>query len=62
MVQDSGSVANLVAETHLSKLQVRRALAYWKSHLAEIEQAIEENSRPLREWRELYPFVRMPAS
>jgi uncharacterized protein (DUF433 family) len=58
MADDFGSVAELVADTHLAERQVRLALAYRERYPVEIEQAIEENSRPVDEWRELFPFVR----
>jgi hypothetical protein len=58
MADDFGSVAELVADTHLAERQVRLALAYRERYPVEIEQAIEENSRPADEWRELFPFVR----
>ena len=62
MADDLASVEDLVADTHLSERQVRLALAYRERYPDEIEQAIEENSRPVEEWRELFPFVRAPAS
>jgi uncharacterized protein (DUF433 family) len=60
MAEDFGSVDELAADSHLSERQVRLALAYRERYPDEIERAIEENSRPVDEWRELFPFVRVP--
>jgi len=58
MADDFGSVGDLVADTQLAENQVRLALAFREHYPDEIEQAIAENSRPVEEWRELFPFVR----
>lgn len=60
MAEDFGSVDELAADSHLSERQIRLALAYRQRYSDEIERAIEENSRPADEWRELFPFVRVP--
>ena len=60
MAEDFGSVDELAADSHLSERQIRLALAYGQRYSDEIERAIEENSRPPDEWRELFPFVRVP--
>ena len=57
MADDFGSTEDLVVDAHLSDRQIRLALAYRERYPDEIEQAIEENSRPVDEWRELFPFV-----
>ena len=62
MADDFGSTEALVTETQLSNRQVRLALVYRERYPDEIDQAIEENSRPVEEWRELFPFVVRPAS
>jgi uncharacterized protein (DUF433 family) len=58
MADDSESIAELVADTHLTERQVRLALTYREYYPAEIDEAIAENSRRPEEWQELYPFVR----
>ena len=60
MVEEFESVEDLVAETQLTERQARLALAYRERYPEEVEQAIEQNGRPLEEWRDLYPFVRTP--
>jgi uncharacterized protein (DUF433 family) len=61
MVDASRSIDDLTSETHLTKRHVELALAYRKDHAEEIRQAIDENNRPVSEWRKLYPFVRYSA-
>lgn len=56
------SLEELQADTHLTARQVQLALAYRQRYAEEIEAAIAENSRPMEEWRELYPFVRVPTA
>lgn len=53
------SLDELEAETHLVERQVRLALAYRDRYPEEIEAALAENRRPLDEWIEQYPFVRL---
>jgi hypothetical protein len=57
--RDFGSVERMLAETDLSERQLRLALAYAEAYPDEIEQALAENRRPLEEFRQLYPFVRI---
>lgn len=49
----------MLAETGLSERQLRVALAYTEGYPDEIEQALAENRRPLEDFRQLYPFVRI---
>jgi hypothetical protein len=58
MADDFGSVERLIGGTHLTEAQVRSALAYRAQFKDEIDEAIEENRRPVEELRSLYPFVR----
>jgi uncharacterized protein (DUF433 family) len=58
MAEEYESIEQLVAETQLSERQAQLALAYRDSYPDEVADAIEENRRPIEEWRELYPFVR----
>lgn len=60
MIEEFESAEDLVAETQLTERQARLALAYRERYPDEIEQPIEQNRRPLEEWRDLYPFVRTP--
>lgn len=62
MAEEFDSIAGLVSDTQLSERQVRLALAYRDNYPEEIAQAIAENSRPVSEWSDLYPFVRTRAS
>lgn len=57
--RDLGSVERMLADTDLSERQLRLALAYADSYQDEIEQALAESRRPLEEFRQLYPFVRI---
>lgn len=57
--RDFGSVERMLAETDLSERQLRLALAYAEAYPDEIEQALAENRRPLEDFRQLYPFVRI---
>jgi uncharacterized protein (DUF433 family) len=57
MADDFESVEALVADTQLTPRHVLLARAYRERYPDEIDEAIAENSRPLEEWRELYPFV-----
>jgi hypothetical protein len=57
--RDFGSVERMLRETDLSARRLRLALAYADAYPDEIEQALAENRRPLEEFRQLYPFVRI---
>ena len=57
--RDFGSVERMLAETDLSERQLQLALAYAEAYPDEIEQALAENRRPLEDFRQLYPFVRI---
>jgi uncharacterized protein (DUF433 family) len=59
MLEDFGSIENLVEQTQLSEPQVRLAVAYRGSHPDEIAEAIAENRRTAEQWRELYPFIEL---
>jgi uncharacterized protein (DUF433 family) len=58
MLEEYGSIEQLIADTQLSERQVQLALAYRDSYPDDVAEAIAENRRPVQEWRELYPFVR----
>lgn len=58
MVDDYGSVEQIVADTQLTERQVALALAYRDSYPDEIAEAIADNRRSEDEWRQLFPFVR----
>jgi uncharacterized protein (DUF433 family) len=57
MLDDLGSIENLVKQTQLSDRQVKLAVAYRDSYPEEIAEAIAENRRTGEQWHELYPFV-----
>ena len=57
MLEDFGSLEQLVADTHLEERQIRLAVAYRDHHREEIEQLLTENRRHLDELLTLYPFV-----
>lgn len=57
--RDFGSVERMLAETDLSERQLRLALAYGEAYPDEVEQALAENRRPLEDFRQLYPLVRI---
>ena len=59
VLEDFGSLARLVAETHLTERQVRLAVAYRDSYPEEIAEAIAQNRRTAEDWHELYPFVEL---
>jgi hypothetical protein len=59
MLEDFGSLEQLVYATQLSERQVRLALAYRDSYPEEIAQAIAQNRRTAEEWHELFPFVEL---
>ncbi len=62
MLDDFGTVRRLVAQTHLTENQVRLALAYRDEYPDDVDEAIEENRRPLGELETLYPFIRVARS
>lgn len=45
----------ILRESSLSEEHLNVALAYYEAHPNEIEEKVEENSRPLEYWRSLYP-------
>jgi uncharacterized protein (DUF433 family) len=57
MLDEYGSPEELVAHTQLTERQVALATAYAAEYPDEIREAIAENTRPVEEWRQLYPFV-----
>ena len=59
LVEEAGSIEELVADTQVTLRQVQLAAAYRERYPEEIDEAIEENRRPVDEWRDLYPFVRI---
>jgi uncharacterized protein (DUF433 family) len=62
MVEEYGSIEELVSDTQLTERHVQLVLAYREQYPEEIDAAIADNRRPLAEWRELYPFVRVPSA
>jgi hypothetical protein len=62
MLEDFGSPARLVEETHLPERQVRLAVAYRDSYPEEIAEAIAQNRRSAADWHELYPFIEFHAT
>jgi uncharacterized protein (DUF433 family) len=62
MLEDFGSPARLVEETHLTERQVRLAVAYRDSYPEEIAEAIAQNRRSAADWHELYPFIEFHAT
>jgi len=57
MLEDFGSIENLVEQTQLSERHVRLAVAYRDGYPEEIADAIAENRGTAEQWRELYPFI-----
>ena len=57
MLQEYGSPEELVEHSQLTERQVMLATAYATEYPNEINEAIAENSRPVEEWQQLYPFV-----
>jgi len=53
-----GAVGRLIEDNQLERRHVQLALAYYEVYPDEIDEAIEENNRPVDQLRELYPFVR----
>jgi uncharacterized protein (DUF433 family) len=62
MLEDFGSIEQLVRETQLTERHVRLAAAYRDSYPQEITEAIAQNRRPVEDWHELYPFVELQAT
>ena len=58
MLDEYGSIEQLIADTQLSERQIQLALAYRDSYPDDVAEAIAENCRLVSQWRELYPFVR----
>lgn len=57
MLEEFGSLEQLLAETHLTERAARLALAYRDAYPEEIAEAIADNRRPAEELRTLYPFI-----
>lgn len=57
MLEDFGSPETFVADTELTRAQVRLAVAYGSAYPAEIQQAIADNRRPVDDLRTLFPFI-----
>lgn len=57
MLEDFGSVAGLLGETHLGERQVRLALAYRDAYPEEIAEAVADNRRPAEDLKTLYPLI-----
>ena len=57
MLEDFGSVEQLVENSHLQERHVRLAVAYRERYPEEIDAAVAENRLPFEEWRERFPFV-----
>jgi uncharacterized protein (DUF433 family) len=57
MLEDAGSLEDLVASSHLAPAQVRLAAAYRDTYPEEIADAIAENRRTPGQLQELFPFV-----
>jgi uncharacterized protein (DUF433 family) len=62
MLDEYGSPGELVEHTQLTERQVMLATAYAAEYPDEIREAIAENTRPVEEWRQLYPFVQQQAA
>lgn len=57
MLEDFGSLEELVGDTQLSPAQVRLAMAYRDNYPDEIAEAILENRRPITDVAVLFPFI-----
>lgn len=57
MLEDFGSPEALVADTPLTLVQVRLAVAYRDAYPKEIDEAIADNRRPLGDVGVLFPFI-----
>ena len=62
MLEDLGSIEQLIEHTQLTEHQVRLAVAYRDTYPDEIAAAIAENRRPVQVWRQHYPFVHFTAT
>jgi hypothetical protein len=62
LVEEAGSIEALAVDAQVTLRQAQLAAAYRERYPEEIDAAIAENSRPVDEWRELYPFVRSPGA
>jgi hypothetical protein len=59
MLEDFGSLEQLLKETQLTERQVRLAVAYRESYPDEVAEAMAQNRRTVEEWHELYPFAEL---
>lgn len=57
MLKDFATTEALVAETQLSPVQVRLALAYRDAYPEEVAEAIADNNLPIADVPVLYPFI-----
>ena len=57
MLDDFGSIEQLVDETQLTERQARLAIAYRDSYPEELAEAVSQNQRAAAEWHERYPFI-----
>jgi uncharacterized protein (DUF433 family) len=57
MLDEYGSPEELVKHTQLTERHLMLATAYAAEYPDEIAEAIAENTRPVEEWQQLYPFV-----
>lgn len=60
MFEDFGSEEALCAETHVTPLQLRIALAYRDAYPHEVEEAVADNRLPISDAGSLYPFIEVP--
>lgn len=59
MLEDFGSLEQLMGETDLTERQVRLALAYRDAYPDEVAEAVADNRRPPDELRSLFPFIEL---
>ncbi len=59
LLEDFGSLEQLMGETDLTERQVRLALAYRDAYPDEIAEAVADNRRPPDELRTLFPFIEL---
>lgn len=57
MTQEFDSDEALIRDTQLTERHLQLARAYHAEFPVEIDDAISENTRPVEEWRALYPFL-----
>lgn len=57
MLEDFGSIEQLVVDSTLTEPQAHLAIAYRDAYPEEIAAAIAQNRRGREEWQEAYPFV-----